>query len=205
MRLLRVRSLKPARIVAATLFVAGIVGGCDKRSPQDELIPAVLDRDLAHVQELLNTPGVDVNWQPPGLGGTALAAAAQRNLTSIMEVLLAHGASPDATGALGITPLSSAAYHGHREAVALLIKADANLDVRDKSYNHTALIDAAWKGHAEIAEMLLEAGADINIRASDHRRAVDFARQYNHRKVEEMLIEAEKVAKHGEAVDTRPH
>jgi ankyrin repeat protein len=184
-------SLRSVSLVAAIAACACLVGSCTLASTQQALIPAVLDNDIVKVQRLLHEPKIDVNWQPQGLGGTALAAAAERNFVDIMRLLLERGANPNLAGTLGMTPISSAAYHGHREAVTVLIRAGANLDVADKRYHRTALIEAAWKGHIDVVRMLVAAGANLDIQSVDNRRAVDFARQFGHKEIEAMLIAAE--------------
>ena len=56
----------------------------------------------------------------------------------------------------GYTALILAAYHGHREAVELLLKQGANADFTDKRGN-TALFGAIFKGELSIAKRLMQA------------------------------------------------
>jgi ankyrin repeat protein len=170
---------------------AGLLAGCASDLPEQRLISAVLDNDIVKVRQLLDDPKMGVSWRQGGRAGTALAAAAQRNYVDIMRLLLERGANPDAAGTTGGIPIVGAAYHGHRAAVAMLIKAGANLNNADKRYNDTALINAAWKGHTEIVRLLVAAGADIEVRSADNLRAVDWARHYGHKDIEAMLVEAE--------------
>jgi ankyrin repeat protein len=60
------------------------------------------------------------------------------------------------------TPLMIAAAEGHPETVAVLIKAGANVNVRNK-YGRTALMFASKYGFTSIVISLLNAGADPDI------------------------------------------
>ncbi len=87
---------------------------------------AVRSRDEARTDALLRT---GVNPNPDTLGGatTPLLAAVQAQPASLAVVrsLLAHGANPNAAGALGETPLGVAAARGDETLCRLLVAAGA--------------------------------------------------------------------------------
>ncbi len=105
--------------------------------------------------------GADVNLPIDETGETALhAATCKANrpaYTLVIEVLLAHGAQPDAitkpgvgTGAFmrdartkGETPLHRAAAFGTEEAIRMLLDAGARRDARD-AHGDTPLSWASW-------------------------------------------------------------
>lgn len=67
----------------------------------------------------------------------------------------------------GMTPLASAALHGHPEIVTLLLKNKADVKKANRDGN-TALHNAAFMGRSEIVKILLKNGASTTIR--NHRR-----------------------------------
>jgi ankyrin repeat protein len=62
-------------------------------------------------------------------------------------------------------PLHSAAFRGDADVVSALVKAGANVDVRDSS-GVAALHHAARMGHVEVIAALVAGGADVDIRIS---------------------------------------
>jgi len=77
------------------------------------------NRWLAHVYD---------DWMQTGLHW-----AAKRNLASIAELLLKHGAFIDAPDSSGRTPIYVAAHCNKTATVAVFVKANANLYRRSKS------------------------------------------------------------------------
>jgi len=70
------------------------------------------------------------------------------------ERLFSRGASPVSYGIDFVyTALSAAASAGHREIVALLLRSDAHVDMKD-SNGKTAAEHARENGHSEIAQIL---------------------------------------------------
>jgi len=74
----------------------------------------------------------------------------------------------------GITPLHTAAYHGHTEIVKLLLKRKADINAKDKD-GETPLIAALTSGHTEIGELLINKGAGVNIKTKNGRPTIHFA------------------------------
>ena len=105
--------------------------------------------------------GADVNYPEPESGETPLHATLCNTdrlvYDRVLEVLLAHGADPNAattpgaeTGGFmrdvrtrGETPLHRAAAFGESETIAMLLKAGARLDARD-SNRDSPLTWASW-------------------------------------------------------------
>jgi hypothetical protein len=61
-----------------------------------------------------------------------------------------------------IQDLLEAAKTGSAENVKDLLKAGANVDIRDEEHGLTALMWAAVRGHRRVVQILLEAGADVH-------------------------------------------
>ena len=80
--------------------------------------------------------------------------AAYNGTLGAVELLLQAGADVTSTAhPMGMTPLHAAAFSGHREVCAQLIKAGAPPAVRD-GRGRTASAWAARRGHAELALFL---------------------------------------------------
>jgi uncharacterized protein len=77
-----------------------------------------------------------------------------------MNVLLAHGAHPDAVDDSGRTALHLACEKGQEQIVRLLLQKGAQLDLKDDS-GMTALHLAATSGSEGTILALLEQSADI--------------------------------------------
>ncbi len=73
----------------------------------------------------------------------------------------------DAKGTIHVTPLDEAAREGHRDAVAALVAAGAEINRADGS-GRTPLFEAALQGHGDVVEFLVEKGADVTVGQMGH-------------------------------------
>uniref|UniRef100_A0A671LFV7 Serine/threonine-protein phosphatase 6 regulatory ankyrin repeat subunit A-like n=1 Tax=Sinocyclocheilus anshuiensis TaxID=1608454 RepID=A0A671LFV7_9TELE len=62
-----------------------------------------------------------------------------------------------------VSPLHLAAYHGHHQALEVLVQSLLDLDVRT-AQGHTPLDLAAFKGHVECVDVLINQGASILVK-----------------------------------------
>ena len=81
-----------------------------------------------------------------------VAYTSRRQQESIIELLIAHGADPNARDDFGQTPLHAAAFEGELRAVKLLLQAGADPSIQDMS-SETPLDQAVARGHTEIADL----------------------------------------------------
>ena len=88
-----------------------------------------------------------------GLGVAPLHSASASGQAAIVEMLLRHGADPNAVEANGMTPLHTAAGNGNREIVAQLLAAGADRTRRSADARTPADV-ARQYGHAEITAQL---------------------------------------------------
>jgi uncharacterized protein len=79
-------------------------------------------------------------------------------------------------GILGQTPLFYAAYHAQPDAITELVKAGAEIDMRDQK-GHTAIFWAVknTKGKMSPVEKLIELGASVDVKANNNQSLLQFA------------------------------
>lgn len=105
---------------------------------------------------------VNLNFQNPRNGNTALHLAVECRRPRIILFLLEKGATVDLANDEGLTPLQLAANTDNCEAISLLLQHCAHIEARSMA-GPTALQYAAWKGHWIAFDLLLIGGADINV------------------------------------------
>jgi len=98
----------------------------------------------------------------------ALATAVDYEMPEVVKILLQSGAGPNSPDSFGEPVIISAAANGNREIVALLLKAGADADKKDKK-GWTALsaaIQGEWQAKSDkylkTALLLIRSGADVN-------------------------------------------
>lgn len=72
---------------------------------------------------------------------------------SIIQLLIEHGADPNALDDTGSTPLHWAAFGGQMQTVKLLLQAGADPSIKNSNFE-TPLDSALARGHSEIADLL---------------------------------------------------
>jgi uncharacterized protein len=118
-----------------------------------------------------------------------LHSAMAGDLPSVERALRA-GADVDAAEQQhGNTALMLAAYTNRSDIVAVLIRAGATIDARDKELN-TALMKAAWAGAIDPARQLIDAGADVNAVEMNAMTALMIASFHGRLEVVRLLVES---------------
>ncbi|GAA3725327.1 ankyrin repeat domain-containing protein [Streptomyces tremellae] len=92
---------------------------------------------------------------------------------ALLARYLAAGAPPNLTNTSGDTLLMLAAYHGHADTVALLLRHRADPD-RVNDRGQSPLGAAVFKDEPEIVGLLLGAGADPDLGAPSARGLAEF-------------------------------
>lgn len=133
---------------------------------------------------------VDVNSirRSDPLDPTPLHWAAAQGRSPHVSLLLAYGASINATNLTGSTPLHRAAKIGEAEVARLLLKAGANPNARNVA-GATPLIFAAANDHPELVALLLQNGADPSLRDRHGKSALDYAAESANTAVMQVLRE----------------
>lgn len=94
-------------------------------------------------------------------GATPLIVAAEAGRLEVVEFLIESGANLNARNDHDYSALHWAAFHGHQGIVDLLLKNEADANIKD-STGSTPLILAISKGHRLIAADLIFHGAHID-------------------------------------------
>ena len=153
------------------------------------------------VVESLLAAKADVNAAPSkNRGCTALQGATKAGNLAISQLLLSSGANINAQGwgpaetnqGDGFTALHFAAYYGHPEILALLLRHFADISIKN-SESRTALHVAVARCHPEIVKALISAGSDLNARDKNGRTPLHLAvvndQHYRH-DICDLLLEA---------------
>lgn len=126
------------------------------------LVESVKTNSIAGAaQHLQNGADPNVIEEDPFFSNPILRTAVMNNNVEIVELLLLHGADPNAEDSKGDQILWRAVSTDNPELVALLL--DAGADVHAINSEASAVLPiAVQKGNLEIVLMLLEAGASAN-------------------------------------------
>ncbi|NXE48803.1 CSKI2 protein, partial [Casuarius casuarius] len=88
----------------------------------------------------------------------------------------------------GFSALHHAALGGSLDLIALLLDAQATVDIKD-SNGMRPLHYAAWQGRVEPVRVLLRASASVNMASLDGQIPLHLSAQYGHYEVSEMLLQ----------------
>jgi ankyrin repeat protein len=133
-------------------------------------------------QILADNPKTDLEKQDPA-GENAMMLAALNGDATFVNLLIAKEAEVNKKG---WTPLHYAATNGHDDIVKILLDHSAYIDAGSPN-GTTPLMMAARGGHLSTVKLLLDEGADLRVKNQIGMTAVDFARKYNEKDVEEGL------------------
>ena len=87
-----------------------------------------------------------------------------------------------------VSPLISAALHGHNDVVQLLLDKGAEPNLSDQNGN-TALLYAAFRGHLDVVQLLLNRGADVNMADYYGTTPLHWAAEIGHKHVVKLLLD----------------
>lgn len=142
-----------------------------------EILNSVLAGDAAKTAALLKK-GADCNTSNEE-GATLLMLAAAAGQIEMVEMLIAAGATVDATDSRGWTALMKGLFNyelnrGFPDVVSALIEAGADIE-HQVSYGTRPLMIAAGYGEASVVEVLLAAGVDVGALNEGGRNAKTMA------------------------------
>ncbi|KAJ8261946.1 hypothetical protein GJAV_G00160300 [Gymnothorax javanicus] len=117
----------------------------------------------------------------------ALFSAAQNGNTECIELLLATGASAEASDANGLTALHMAAAYGQHRCIELLLGVTADVN-QVTTEGQSALFLASASDNPECVRALLDAGADRSLATTDGETALHAAAAGGHFGSVELLL-----------------
>lgn len=128
--------------------------------------------DIKRVGELLKGNPALANDTSGMHKEAVIFAAVREGHSSLVKLLLSHGARLDVRDIYGSPPLHIAAHAGHKDTVKALLAGEA--DVNEKgAYGELAIHWAAAKGHLEAAEVLVDSGSKVNTKTAKQRIDMD--------------------------------
>ncbi|KAK9965917.1 hypothetical protein ABG768_004981 [Culter alburnus] len=126
---------------------------------------AVLRNDEVELRRVLQSRTVIVDV-PDKLDFTPLMIAVSRGFTSVVQILVHHGADVNRKNNSGKDSLMLACFHGHLDVVKFLRSCGASWTSRDRS-GCCALHWAAVGGHLPILQYLIQDGCEADVQDSD--------------------------------------
>ena len=130
-------------------------------------------------------------------GFHALEIAVAKCYSKIAEILLEHGADVD-LDRQGFSALHAAAAVGCIDAINILLKYKATIDMKDRAgTGRTPLHWAIQDGHTDIAKLLISSGANVNDKDSEGFNPLLLACSEGHLETVRLLV------KHGAKVNTQ--
>jgi ankyrin repeat protein len=185
-------------IVAVGSQAVASVSGHSQADLNTRLTRATEAGDYTEMRRLLNL-GADANYKRTNaFRYPLLLIAALRGHARAVEILLKHGANPEATDLRGTPILVSAAALSSdtsdrlNEAIAMLLaRGRANPNARDRAAigdGRSALHLAAANGDEELVEMLLAAGANPNVQNRVGETPLHFAAAHGNIETVRILI-----------------
>jgi hypothetical protein len=164
----------------------------DRARVAKALLPPAAAIDAAGLIEAIAGAGVSLD-EVDAEGDLALSIALDSHARETVLALVRNGASPNAQGTGGFSPMTLMAERGDQANLALLVKAGAHVGQMDGN-GHSALHFAVHRGHADCVRLLLSAGADPRQKTRQGFDAFDIARAQGHAGLIEVLQSASVAA-----------
>jgi uncharacterized protein len=157
------------------------------RRVDEDLLKAVLDRDVARAKALLEK-GADPNYVQDTARAQrvpVLSAALRRSHKAddreksrqIVKALVAAGASTSLADPIGALTICNVVDAGDTDALDVLLENGADINAR-KADGETMLMNAAGQGSEDVVAYLLSRGADACLRNDRGATAADYARSF---------------------------
>lgn len=143
------------------------------------------DIDIKYIKTILDLRLIDPNHKD-NMGFTPLQIASINGEFELVNLLLNRGADPSLSNNSGFTPLHWATRHEKEDVCYALLRYNADPNVQTIN-GDTPLHFACINGNVTIVNYLLEFGADIYVSSISGHTPLDWAKEYNHSQIEEIL------------------
>lgn len=149
---------------------------------------AIRKGNMAIISSLIDT-GANPNLRgearnPPLI--TAILSNPPR-VFEIVQLLLQHGATINATGEYWASPLHAAVEESPIELIEFLLKNGADVNHRSQMNGMTPLMIATDRKNTSIINLLLAYGSDPHIQDNDGKTALDIAQTFSQETSEEII------------------
>lgn len=195
MRINLERTRQPIRAALAALLLGMTLALCagTAHATLEWALEAAARGDADALTDWLDAGG-DPN-RADAQGWTPLLKAAVRGQAAAVARLLEHPRRPADPGQVfapvGALPIHLAGQSGSVDTARVLLQArPADLDAVWLINGHTLLLQAAFYGHVDLARFALAAGANPAATTVRGLTALDFARQFDHQALIEVLVPA---------------
>lgn len=160
--------------------------GANPNATDDQGMPLIVlaarEKSDKVANALIANPKTDVE-KLDAAGENAMMLAALNGDAALVKALIDKGAEVNKKG---WAPLHYAAANGHDDIVQLLLDHSAYIDA-DSPNGTTPLMMAARGNHLSTVKVLLDAGADSRVKNQIGMTALDFAKRYHAKDVEQGL------------------
>ncbi|MDY7554394.1 ankyrin repeat domain-containing protein [Pseudomonas veronii] len=112
---------------------------------------------------------------------------ARRGDAALLAALLAKGLPANLRNHNGDTLLMLAAYHGHADAVRVLLEFKADPQIANDKHQ-LPIAGAAFKGNLPVVKALIEGGTPVDASSSDGRTALMMAAMFNRVEMVDYLL-----------------
>jgi ankyrin repeat protein len=133
------------------------------------------NRKLGEVRKMILSDASLIHARQGSNGSTPLFIACMWGDTRTAQLLIDYGANVNVRNFRGETPLHAATWEGKLNAMLLLIREGAYLEMPSTPARKTALHEAVYKGNIETIKLLLENGAFINPEDADGYTPLHYA------------------------------
>jgi ankyrin repeat protein len=156
--------------------------------PEDPLVKAVADDDLAAVKTLAFAIS-DINAIKPHSGEPLLNQAVERGNREMAQVLMRAGADVNLRSSFGRTAIMSLSERTPVELVRELVEAGAKINARDDDGQSLLMISAS-SGTPAVLKEVLKAGARVDATDSNGETALFAAARANNTEAIDLLVGA---------------
>ena len=165
-----------------------VMGGIRISQPEEPLIKAAFNDDLAALVELI--PGtIDINASDTATGTSALAYAIANSNLHMVNILISAGAMPNSVNREGETPLMHLRSEASVEFVHQLIELGFDVKARDNS-GRSVLMNLARSSNLAVVKELIAAGAKIDERDNNGITVLMSAAENSDVSILKLLIKA---------------